>query len=221
MYPACDACNAGKSSDEQALSFIVSMMDWGVDDDNSSFQKHLKAVRNNRPEIIAELTALLPTQAKRHVRQIFGNNETAYKFRAKGWGVIKLGPEAKKLLSEMCVYFGQTLFFKHNKSVFRGEVFSARVSCNFVDDPKFNFIISKLNGIPKLVHTSHDISDQFFYRYYATEGGFYAILQFRKPQVFFVICAIDEQYIPHGLIVPEGWYRSGIIGPQVKTTVSE
>ncbi|NHN85256.1 hypothetical protein GOB93_11470 [Acetobacter musti] len=213
IYPACSTCNRGKSLDEQALSLLVSMLDWGIDDEDSRFRTHLHEVRNNRPEVIRELTALSSVQSKFHLRQMFGTREAVSNNGMNGWQAAELGPHSTDLLNKMCVWFGQTLYFKHNKEIFRGEVFATHLPWSAIRHEKFQEIISKLSGIPNITHTSHDISAQFFYRYFAVKGGFYAILQFRKPQIFFVICAMTEQYIPSSPEINAGWFRSGLIGP--------
>ncbi|MFT8464061.1 hypothetical protein [Acetobacter persici] len=214
MYPACSACNTGKSSDEQALGFLVSMLDWEVDGENSEFRRHLRAARNNHPQLLHELEALSPTRSKRFLRQALGGSDAVWANGMNGWQAVEFGPEAMRLLNKMCVWFGQTLYFKHNHQVFSGEVFANRLPHAAIREEKFHGIISRLSGIPEIKQTGHNISNQFFYRYYAVDGGFYGILQFNKPQIFFVICAMTNEHIPKNLSLDNGWFRSGPVGPQ-------
>lgn len=158
VYPACSNCNRGKSSDEQALSLLISMLDWNIDGVDSKFREHIREVRNNRPEVINELRALSAVQSKRHLRHTFGDPEAVARNGMNGWQALELGPESTSLLNKMCVWFGQTLYFKHNKEVFRGEIFATRLPWNAIREDKFHDIIARLSGIPHIKHTSHDIS---------------------------------------------------------------
>lgn len=46
------------------------------------------------------------------------------------------------------------------------------------------------------------------------------MFQFRRPQIFFVICAMAEQHLPPGLELDAGWFRSGLVGPDQSSDVA-
>ncbi|QHI96128.1 hypothetical protein GT348_07685 [Aristophania vespae] len=215
-YPSCNFCNSGKSSDEQALSLIVMMSSWEVDKDESRFDKLVRAVQNNRPEIIAEMTPLSNEQSKLHLRQVVGSQDDVLKNKTAGWQIVDYGPEAIRLMNKMCVWFGQTLYFKHNKELFTGEIFVLTLPEYVKCCKKFQELKSEFDGAPNITHTSHDISKQFSYQYFAAKGIFCAILHFEAPQIFFLICALSQQTMNPNINVLDGWYRSGLVGPKIK-----
>ncbi|QEO18846.1 hypothetical protein [Acetobacter vaccinii] len=216
IYPCCFSCNSSKKNDEQSIGFILSLMDWNMEEKEDDFLIRYKAIKNNNPKLLEEFQQLSKIQSKKILRHRLGSQNTVIKLGMLDWTVFTCGPEVTRLLNELCVWFAQTGYFKHNLEIFSGEVISYKIPSEYVNEQNFWNIIEKMVGIPIIVETGHNISNQFFYRYFSTKGGFFSIFQFGAPQYLFLICALSERHTPTYSDLPSGWSRSGPIGPKIR-----
>lgn len=215
IYPCCEQCNSSKSNDEQSISFLLCIMDWNSEREEGNFLRLYKAVKNNHPKLLTEFQKLPRTRSKKILRHRLGSQYEVMRQGRSDWIAVTCGPETTRLLKQLCIWFAQTGYFKHNQKLFRGEVFSSIIPSEFLREEQFWVIVRKLSGMPIIFETGHNISNQFFYRYFSTDGGFFSIFQFGSPQLLFIVCAISEDHLKEDREIPSGWHRSGLVGPEL------
>ena len=203
-----------QSRDELSIGVLVRLT--GFDDPvDAEAMKLIQAVRNNNPTLLAEMTSMSSVGGKQYLRERFGSAEAVNNLGVSGWSAVQFGPEAERLIGRLCVWFAQTAYLKHVGVRFTGEVIWTRFHTEHLGLEAVQQLLLNLFGQPVVMRNGNDLSGQFFYRFFAQDGIFIAIMQFtRRPQFVFVVCALAEEHIKPETEVPGFWQRSDIIGHQ-------
>src|SRR4051794_32377937 len=90
-FPACESCNRAARLDEQALAVLlrIDMTEHKSDQDRSEWEKLVRGVRNNQPQLMREWTSVTLNEKKHKLRKAFGSQGDL--LRRRGWGVLNMG----------------------------------------------------------------------------------------------------------------------------------
>lgn len=189
-FPACKACNSGKSQDELALAHMIKEQDLNSKEDRES-KKIREGVRNNRPTIIDEVIQLTGNEAKQGRKDLF-SEQFADKFPEDTHGIFRFGEEGQRLLRDFRIWLGQSLYFLHVKDLFLDDIFSTIFKPSDYGSLEFASLLGELNEKPKLFNGKDDLSSQFNYRYRKLGKNFFALIWFGFAQLrIFVLMGVD------------------------------
>ncbi|WP_215763178.1 hypothetical protein [Acetobacter sp. P1H12_c] len=210
-FPACNSCNHSKRLDEQSLALLVRIIRFDNETNIKSFQNTFQGVRNNNPVLAQELKTESAVASKTYLKTRFGSSSNVDKIGLTGWRSCTLGPESNRLLDNMCIWFAQTAWYMHCKSIFSGKIIWTNVLTEHLNLEPAQKIISNLIGKPIMMRNGKNVSEDFFYRYFSTDDLLISIFQFGKhPQLVFVVCATKEGIIDPNIDLPQYWKQHSI-----------
>ncbi|MFT9453971.1 hypothetical protein [Komagataeibacter saccharivorans] len=211
-FPACNSCNQSKKHDEQSLGLLVRLMRFDIDTDDKEFQEACRAVHNNNKVLFSELQFHSAVVSKKNLQARFGSARQVSNLGLLGWRTCSCGPESERLIDNFCVWFAQTAWFLHSKTVFSGRIIWNNLLVEHLDFEPAQKIINNLVGYPTMMRNGKNVSKDFFYKYFSNEDIFVAFFQFgSKPQMIFVVCATRQGVIDINTEIPDYWGRRDIV----------
>lgn len=189
----------------------MKLIRFDIDTDCGEYQEAFTAVHNNNPILIEELVPRSAVASKRYLRNRFGSAENVGKMGLTGWRGLSMGPEAKRLTDNMCIWFAQTAWYLHCNSIFEGRIIWSRLKTESLGHEAAQEIVSNLVGQPELLRNGKNVSSDFFYRYFASDDILVTIFQFGlRPQMVFVVCATRKGAINSNLELAKDWGQRSI-----------
>jgi hypothetical protein len=184
-FPACEPCNASARLDEQALAVIVRATALTLP--GPEWEKLVKGVKNNQPEVVAEWTSMSRNEQRNALRNTFGR-DAGDDLRRRGWITINLGPLTQAMIDRFMIKLAKALYFRHVEVPLDGYVYAAHINAvNKDTTPEFiNSILSKAPALPAIQRNKTLLLDQFIYRFNcsAEHGVMYAVVQFGEQYIF-------------------------------------
>lgn len=182
--------------DEQALAVLTrsKLTEIGSEADRIEWERLVRGVKNNQPQIVAEWQSLRRNEIKRELRRAFGSEGDQR--RAQGWGVINLGPLSRAIMNRFMVKLAKALYYRHNNHIFDGVLYVHHIDRMSEDTTPeyFESILSKAPVMPEIERNRKSLSSQFNYRFnHSPEHGvLYAVVQFSEQYIFQLIAVSRE-----------------------------
>jgi len=195
-FPACQPCNANARLDEQALAVLIRcrLTELRSEADQLEWEKLVRGVTNNQPQMMAEWKNVTRNDVKRGLRYAFGSDGDAR--RSRGWGLANMGPLTQAAIRRFMIKLAKALYYRHNNHVFDGVIYVRHVD-RFSKDTTPEFIGEMLRmapGSPKIARNGKPLFDQFIYRFNHSPQHrvMYAVVQFGDQFIFQLIAIGPE-----------------------------
>ncbi|UYH52138.1 hypothetical protein N5W20_04600 [Candidatus Kirkpatrickella diaphorinae] len=186
-FPACMACNNGKGEDEQVIGKFLKMQNLDPVKD-PDFQKFVDGVRMSRPDLFEKIKVIEGEEAKRALRELAGNDESAAKLAIDGAKVIDFPASLNNFLTNFSGWLGRSLYFQHVGRIHLGEVFTRIFTLQAFERPELRRSLDLHIQRPTIAR-GKDLSKQFYYRYLVMDRTFSGFIWFGNPQFIFSIVA--------------------------------
>jgi hypothetical protein len=192
-FPACSPCNEDGRQIEQVLAVLVriGLKQDRPEIDKGEWERLVRGVRNNQPEIHAEWMSMTENRRKHSMREAFGPDGDL--MRRDGWGSINIGELTQAMIARFIEKLGKALYYRHNGRPFEGVIYASHFnSLSKAHPPQ---LMDSILGIAPIVseakRASQELSDQFIYRFnHSPEHGIiYAVVHF-NPQMIFQVIAV-------------------------------
>jgi hypothetical protein len=207
-FAACQACQDESRSDEQVVAALVRM----PLQENSSplaereWQDLVRGVKNNRPDIIAEMA---PIQNRNTLRKKMRDHmgSKGDDFRRLGWGMLELGPNTTATIHRFIVKLAKALYYRHNGEIFYGRVHGKNYSAFHATFDR-SFLETLVSIAPlkaDISRSTKPLSDQFNYRfnYSPDHGVLYAVVEFSLQFLIQILAIRDDGLTPFLEVVPD------------------
>jgi hypothetical protein len=211
-FPCCEPCNREVAQDEQVCAVLVRIRpekDYDADERyREEWEKLMRGVAVNRPDLIEEWRSTSATSNKRFYRTAFGPEQGDY-LRHEGWGSITVGKKTNEVLKRFLIKFAKAIYYKHLNELFDGSIAMAHID-PFSPEGQ-DQLASALKISPKLAipeRGNKSLADQFVYRYnHDTKlGVIHAVVEF-NPQLRFQIMASRTELAER---LKEDWRKRGM-----------
>ncbi|WP_338928197.1 hypothetical protein WDZ11_00020 (plasmid) [Roseomonas mucosa] len=189
-FPSCEPCNAKDRLAEQVVAILLrpSLV---TDAHDTAWEKTLRSVKLNHPDLEAEWNSLSRNEMRRKFRDKFGA-VLGDALREREFGIVHIGPLTAALLEQWAAKLGQAIFYKVTGRRCTGRVWVARINM-LAPEADFDRLIAMTPMLAESVRESENLSPQFHFRYNASpdEGIVFALARARE-QFGVVIAALDE-----------------------------
>jgi len=163
-----------------------------IDNDpiGDKFKKSIQGLKNNRPDIAAEMLSFSRNQIKAALREEFG--EMGDIMRRRGYGVASLGPKCQEVMRAFGRKLGKALFYQHIGRRLVGRIYCRSISLR--DRDYMAALVEIAPSIPDISRSSKSLFDQFVYRFnFSIDYGIlYTVVGF-KEQLGYLIIAHDSR----------------------------
>lgn len=198
QFPSCDACNKGARSDDALAAVLshIAIVDPDSDLSREAWQRQIRGLVNNQPEVIAEWQKSGLVETKHGLRKSFG--PAAAGLRRDGWKVVSIGPLSQAALKRFMQKMAKTLYYKHCGHVLDGYVIIRHVQG--LDQGRLSSDLeSALQLAPQQVELSRGgrpLAPGFSYRFnsHAEMGVLHAVVEFSFQMVFQIMALRHDLY---------------------------
>jgi hypothetical protein len=190
-FPACAPCNEEARLDEQALGVLVRIrLSGDPHKPNPEWEKLVRGVRNNQPNVLAEWTSGDGIISQKHgMRERFGVGGD--QLRRDGWGLWNIGPLTQSIMTRFMIKLSKALYYRHNAVLFDGVIYATHIDSISKDSTPAFFadILRMAPGLLEPKRNNTSLADQFIYRFNhnAEHGVMYAVVQFSEQFIFQLI----------------------------------
>jgi hypothetical protein len=188
-FPACQPCNAEARLDEQGLAVLIRtpLTETRSEPDQQEWERLVRGVRNNQPHLITEWNDMTRNEIKRDLRQTFGR-EQGDLLRQRGWGLAKIGPQTRAMITRFMIKLSKALYYKHNGHVFDGVIYINHIN-RAARGTTPDYMENILRIAPELAAVERNrkpLAEQFIYRFnHSPENRvMYAVVQFGDQFIF-------------------------------------